>query len=74
MHLEESDDGKQTLIFPRYHQWDAVTKLTTDARSNAGSAVRRLIQHSAGSGKSNSIGWLAYHLSSLWITDEKKAL
>ncbi|MFW5827276.1 MAG: type I restriction endonuclease subunit R [Alkalispirochaeta sp.] len=72
VHLEERDAGKQTLIFPRFHQWDAVTQLVADVRSHAGEAVRRLIQHSAGSGKSNSIGWLAHHLSSLWISDEKK--
>ncbi|MEX2444193.1 MAG: DEAD/DEAH box helicase family protein, partial [Alkalispirochaeta sp.] len=72
VHLEESDAGKQTLIFPRFHQWDAVTQLVADVRTHAGDAVRRLVQHSAGSGKSNSIGWLAHHLSSLWISDEKK--
>jgi len=72
VHLQESDDGKQTLIFPRFHQWDAVTKLVADVRRHEGTAVRRLIQHSAGSGKSNSIGWLAHHLSSLWLTDDRK--
>jgi len=72
VHLEVAEDGRQNLIFPRFHQWDAVTRLVADVRTNAGSPVRRLIQHSAGSGKSNSIGWLAHHLSSLWISDEKK--
>jgi len=62
------DDGRKTgkkrLIFPRYHQWDAVTKLLADARDN-GPGCNRLIQHSAGSGKSNTIAWLAHRLSRL---------
>jgi type I restriction enzyme R subunit len=72
VHLEESEDGRQSLIFPRFHQWDAVTRLVADVRDHAREPVRRLIQHSAGSGKSNSIGWLAHHLSSLWIADDRK--
>ncbi|TXC78771.1 type I restriction endonuclease subunit R [Luteibaculum oceani] len=55
---------KETLIFPRYHQLDVVRKLTSDARTN-GAGKNYLIQHSAGSGKSNSIAWLSYRLSSL---------
>lgn len=55
---------KNVLIFPRYHQWDAVTKLVANVKEN-GSGNNYLIQHSAGSGKSNSIAWLAYHLSSV---------
>lgn len=55
---------KETLIFPRYHQMDVVRKLTQDARVN-GAGTNYLIQHSAGSGKSNSIAWLSYRLSSL---------
>mgnify|MGYP003632626454 FL=1 len=55
---------KETLIFPRYHQMDVVRKLTTDAKHN-GAGHNYLIQHSAGSGKSNSIAWLSYRLSSL---------
>ncbi|HFQ3865054.1 TPA: type I restriction endonuclease subunit R [Enterococcus faecium] len=54
---------KRTLIFPRYHQLDVVRKLIGDVKIN-GSGKNYLIQHSAGSGKSNSIAWLAYHLSS----------
>ncbi|WP_096081841.1 type I restriction endonuclease subunit R [Enterococcus mundtii] len=54
---------KRTLIFPRYHQLDVVRKLISDVKTN-GSGKNYLIQHSAGSGKSNSIAWLAYHLSS----------
>ena len=52
------------MIFPRYHQLDVVRKLAADARAT-GSGKNYLIQHSAGSGKSNSIAWLAYRLSSL---------
>ncbi|MDB1689315.1 type I restriction endonuclease subunit R [Enterococcus casseliflavus] len=54
---------KRTLIFPRYHQLDVVRKLINDVKTK-GSGKNYLIQHSAGSGKSNSIAWLAYHLSS----------
>jgi len=56
---------KETLIFPRYHQWDVVNKLVNDARSH-GPGKKYLIQHSAGSGKSNSIAWTAHQLSSLY--------
>lgn len=56
-------DGER-LIFPRYHQLDAVTKLLADVKQN-GSGHNYLIQHSAGSGKSNSIAWLAHRLSGL---------
>ena len=55
---------KEALIFPRFHQVDAVRKLVADARAN-GPGRHYLIQHSAGSGKSNSIAWLAHHLSTL---------
>ena len=55
---------KKRLIFPRYHQLDVVRKLITDVREN-GSGKNYLIQHSAGSGKSNSIAWTAYRLASL---------
>ena len=55
---------KKTLIFPRYHQLDVVRKLIADVREE-GSGHNYLIQHSAGSGKSNSISWLAHHLSNL---------
>lgn len=61
---------KHVLIFPRYHQWDAVTKLVTDTKKN-GSGENYLIQHSAGSGKSNSIAWLAYHLASAHGADDQ---
>lgn len=52
------------LLFPRYHQLDVVRKLIADVREN-GSGKNYLIQHSAGSGKSNSIAWTAYRLASL---------
>lgn len=63
--------SKETMIFPRYHQTDVVRKLAADTRAN-GSGKSYLIQHSAGSGKSNSIAWLAYRLSSLYNTEDKK--
>ncbi|BAZ92614.1 type I site-specific restriction-modification system, R subunit [Thiohalobacter thiocyanaticus] len=55
---------KETLIFPRFHQWDAVNKLVATAR-HEGPGHKYLIQHSAGSGKSNSIAWTAHRLASL---------
>ncbi|MBE8971444.1 type I restriction endonuclease subunit R, partial [Nostocales cyanobacterium LEGE 12452] len=55
---------KETVIFPRFHQMEVVRKLTADAREK-GAGQNYLIQHSAGSGKSNSIAWLSYRLSSL---------
>lgn len=55
---------KKRLIFPRFHQLDVVRKLIADVREN-GSGNNYLIQHSAGSGKSNSIAWTAYRLASL---------
>ena len=55
---------KETMIFPRYHQLDAVRSLVGDAKAK-GAGHNYLVQHSAGSGKSNSIAWLAHRLSSL---------
>jgi type I restriction enzyme R subunit len=55
---------RETLIFPRYHQLDVVRKLKAAARQD-GAGHNYLIQHSAGSGKSNSIAWLAHGLASL---------
>lgn len=54
----------QPLIFPRFHQWDAVRKMTAHAAQH-GAGENYLIQHSAGSGKSNTIAWLAHRLASL---------
>lgn len=51
------------IIFPRYHQYDVVHKITDDVKA-CGSGKNYLIQHSAGSGKSNSIAWIAYRLAS----------
>lgn len=71
LHLQveeiESDERKlkkEALIFPRYHQLDCVRKVSADVK-NYGAGKNYLIQHSAGSGKSNSIAWLAYRLSCL---------
>ncbi|MGI6319970.1 MAG: type I restriction endonuclease [Bacteroidales bacterium] len=55
---------KEKLIFPRYHQLDAVREISKKVLE-VGTGKNYLIQHSAGSGKSNSIAWLAYRLSSL---------
>lgn len=55
---------RRRQIFPRYHQLDVVRKLLADARAH-GVGRRYLIQHSAGSGKSNSIAWLAHQLIGL---------
>ncbi|MGI8433828.1 MAG: type I restriction endonuclease subunit R [Nocardioidaceae bacterium] len=56
------------LLFPRYHQWDVVTSLARTARTE-GTGHRYLVQHSAGSGKTNSIAWTAHRLARLH--DEK---
>ncbi len=78
MHLSVEDrideKGKkyqtETMIFPRFHQWEAVSELVK-AAGLEGAGHRYLIQHSAGSGKSNSIAWLAHQLSSLHAGDVK---
>ena len=79
MHLqidEEEDvigrkSKRETMMFPRYHQWDVVTKLVNAALTE-GAGQRYLIQHSAGSGKSNSIAWTAHQLSTLYNRDGDK--
>ena len=82
MHLEvkekkaETDKGvrtvrKETMIFPRYHQLDAVRRLVAHAKTN-GAGRNYLVQHSAGSGKSNSIAWLAHRLASLHDENDAK--
>lgn len=82
MHLEvkerqvKTDKGvrtirKETMIFPRYHQLDAVRKLVAHAQVH-GSGRNYLVQHSAGSGKSNSIAWLAHRLASLHDGKDQK--
>lgn len=62
---------KETMIFPRFHQLDVVRKLTADSRKN-GAGKSYLIQHSAGSGKSNSIAWLAYRLANLHTDKDER--
>jgi len=70
LQIEEklTDEGrkikKESMIFPRYHQLQAVRKLV-DASEKDGVGNNYLIEHSAGSGKSNTIGWLAHRLASL---------
>ena len=61
---EKTGKKKALQIWPRYHQLDVVRRLLADARAN-GAGRRYLIQHSAGSGKSNSIAWLAHQLIGL---------
>lgn len=61
----------ETMIFPRYHQLDAVRSLVDHAKKN-GAGHNYLIQHSAGSGKSNSIAWLAHRLASLHDGQDEK--
>nr|WP_269458080.1 type I restriction endonuclease [Pseudomonas oryzae] len=73
LHLQrktsEGFDGqlttRETLIFPRFHQWEVVNTLIDSTRSE-GSGQRYLIQHCAGSGKSNSIAWTAHQLAALY--------
>lgn len=72
--VEEKEDARgrkkkvETLIFPRYHQLDTVRRIVADAREN-GAGQNYLIEHSAGSGKSNTIAWTAHRLSELHDTD-----
>lgn len=60
----------ENLIFPRYHQLDVIRKVLADVRENR-TAQNYLIQHSAGSGKTNSIAWLAHRLTSLHDEENK---
>lgn len=60
----------EKMIFPRYHQYDVVKKIMADVKAN-GVGNNYLIQHSAGSGKSNSIAWIAYRLASVHDADNK---
>ncbi len=82
MHLEKKEKrvetgngaraaSKETMIFPRYHQLDAVRKLVAHTKAN-GAGRNYLIQHSAGSGKSNSIAWLAHRLAGLHDEGDEK--
>ncbi len=73
--LEKTVGGKkiktESMIFPRYHQLDTVRKLIGHARAN-GVGNNYLVQHSAGSGKSNSIAWIAHRLASLHNDADEK--
>lgn len=71
--IGKRDDKKQlkSVIFPRYHQLDATRKLVTDVLLN-GAGQRYLIQHSAGSGKTNSIAWTAHFLADLHDAENRK--
>ncbi len=76
LHLQQEFDDKgalksEKMIFPRYHQLDVVTKLLADVKEN-GAGKNYLIEHSAGSGKSNSISWLAHRLSGLHDAHDQK--
>jgi type I restriction enzyme R subunit len=78
IHVERPEKGStsarrsaETAIFPRYHQWDAVLKVEADAAAK-GAGHSYLIQHSAGSGKSNTIAWTAHRLSTLHAADDRK--
>jgi type I restriction enzyme R subunit len=76
---EKVDDGKggkqrvikETMVFPRYHQLDAVRKLIAATRGD-GPGANYLVQHSAGSGKTNSISWLSHRLASLHNDADQK--
>lgn len=70
INLEPGDSKKDEakIIFPRYHQIDAVRKIIADVHKS-GQGKNYLVQHSAGSGKSNTIGWLSYRLATMF--DEK---
>lgn len=71
---KEEKNGKsyitKKIIFPRYHQYDVVKKILADVKEK-GAGVNYLIEHSAGSGKSNSIAWIAYRLASAFDKDDK---
>ncbi len=77
LQIEDKEDWegrkykKETMIFPRYHQWDVVNQLINTSKAE-GPGQKYLIQHSAGSGKSFSIAWTAHQLSSLFTTKGKK--
>ncbi len=73
VHVYKSGKGSKkpaAVIFPRFHQWDAVRQLEAAARAE-GPGHSYLVQHSAGSGKSNTIAWLAHRLSTLHRGDAK---
>jgi len=78
IHVEKADTNAwkdaiaaRAVIFPRFHQWDAVRKLEAAAKAD-GAGQQYLVQHSAGSGKSNTIGWIAHRLSNLHNDQDQK--
>ena len=71
VHLEPDEGGKATMIFPRFQQLDAVRRMMAHARAH-GAGNNYLIQHSAGSGKTNSIAWSAHFLADLHDANHKK--
>lgn len=60
----------ETIIFPRYHQRDLIRKLLESVKEH-GSNLNYLVEHSAGSGKTNSIAWLVYRLASLHDNEDQ---
>lgn len=78
IHIERPASGSpaakkaaELVIFPRFHQWDAVLALEADAKAH-GAGENYLVEHSAGSGKSNTIAWMAHRLSSLHDPSDTK--
>jgi type I restriction enzyme R subunit len=78
VHVERPTKGSaatkkagEIVIFPRFHQWDAVLALEADAKAK-GAGQSYLVEHSAGSGKSNTIAWTAHRLSNLHDAAETK--
>ncbi|ALN55366.1 type III restriction enzyme, res subunit/type I restriction enzyme R protein N terminus [Lysobacter enzymogenes] len=68
--LSGNHSRKETQIFPRFHQWDAVTKIIADAKAN-GPGMTYLCEHSAGSGKTSTIAWTAHDLIRLRTPEGK---
>ncbi|GAA4808765.1 type I restriction-modification system, restriction (R) subunit [Marinicella pacifica] len=77
LEIEDKEDWegrrykKETMIFPRYHQWDVVNQLVNTSKVE-GPGHKYLVQHSAGSGKSYSIAWTAHQLSAAFTAEGKK--
>ena len=78
IHVIEPEKGSKaakakgrSIIFPRLHQWDAVRKLEASAKAN-GAGRNYLVQHSAGSGKSNTIAWICHRLANLHDESDTK--
>ena len=65
-----SSVSRTSMLFPRFHQWEAVTNIVAAVREE-GVGQRYLIEHSAGSGKTNTIAWTAHRLARLHVNDEK---